>query len=93
MKAIWNDTVIAESDDIVVVEGNAYFPLAALRREYVEPSTTITHCAWKGEANYFTLRVGGQVNRDAAWYYADPEPGAERVAGRVAFWRGVQVSD
>lgn len=91
MKAIWNDTVIAQSDDIVEVEGNAYFPLASLDRQYVVGSDKHTTCPWKGEASYFSLKVGGQVNTDAAWFYPQPKPGAEAVAGRVAFWRGVKV--
>jgi len=91
MKAIWNHTVIAQSDDIVDVEGNAYFPLASLDRQYVVGSDKHTTCPWKGEASYFSLNVGGQVNTDAAWYYPQPKPGAEAVTGRVAFWRGVQV--
>lgn len=91
MKAIWNNTVIAQSDDIVEVEGNAYFPLASLDRLYVVGSDKHTTCPWKGEASYFSLKVGDQVNADAAWFYPQPKPGAEAVAGRVAFWRGVQV--
>ncbi len=91
MKAIWNDTVIAQSDDIVEVEGNAYFPLASLDGQYVVGSDKHTTCPWKGEASYLSLKVGGQVNTDAAWFYPQPKPGAEAVAGRVAFWRGVKV--
>lgn len=91
MKAIWNDTVIAESDDIVTVEGNAYFPMAALRREFTADSVTHTTCGWKGVASYFDIVVNGKMNKDAAWYYPTPMKGAEKVAGRVAFWRGVTV--
>ena len=91
MKAIWKDTVIAESDDTVVVEGNHYFPAAALRREHVEPSERHTICSWKGQASYYSLAVGGERNPDAVWYYPAPKPGAEAVAGRVAFWNGVQI--
>ncbi len=91
MKAIWKDAVIAESDDIVEVEGNAYFPLSSLHREHVLPSNTHTTCAWKGVASYYSVKVGDAVNTDAAWYYPQPRGGAEAVAGRVAFWRGVKV--
>ena len=91
MKAIWNGTVIAESDDIVTVEGNAYFPAASLRREFVVPSDHHTTCGWKGVASYYSLQVGDQLNRDAVWYYPDPKPAAAEVRDRVAFWRGVQV--
>ncbi len=92
MKAIWNGAVIAESDDTVIVEGNHYFPADALHREYVVDSTHQTTCPWKGTAHYYTLRVDGKDNRDAVWYYPTPKAGAEQVANRVAFWKGVEVS-
>ena len=91
MRAIWNGEVIAESDDIVTVEGNAYFPRAALRADVIHPSTHTSICPWKGAAQYFTLEVGGQTNADAVWYYPEPKPDAEHIRGRVAFWKGVQV--
>jgi uncharacterized protein (DUF427 family) len=92
MKATWNGTTIAESDDTVVVEGNHYFPAESLRRELTRPSTTQTTCPWKGEASYYDLVVDGQTNRDAIWYYPDPKDAARQIAGRVAFWKGVEVS-
>ncbi|HRI64931.1 MAG TPA: DUF427 domain-containing protein [Polyangium sp.] len=92
MKAMWSNTILAESDDTVVVEGNHYFPESALRREYFRPSATHTTCGWKGEASYFDVVIGDQVNRDAAWYYPDPKPAAKQILGRVAFWRGVVVT-
>jgi uncharacterized protein (DUF427 family) len=92
MKAIWNNTVIAESDNTVVVEGNHYFPLAAVKPECLAPSATTTVCGWKGTANYYTLSANGQTNPDAAWYYAEPKDAAKEIRGRVAFWKGVQVS-
>lgn len=92
MQAIWNGEVIAESDDTVVVEGNHYFPESALRRELVEPSAHRTTCPWKGTAHYYSLRVNDQTNQNAVWYYPTPKAGAEAVAGRVAFWKGVQVT-
>jgi uncharacterized protein (DUF427 family) len=91
MRAVWQDTIIAQSDDIVEVEGNAYFPLAALDRRYVVDSNTHTTCAWKGVASYYSIKVGDAVTADAAWFYPQPKPGAEAVAGRVAFWRGIKV--
>ena len=93
MKATWNGAVIAESDDTVVVEGNHYFPESALRREYVTFSNHRTTCAWKGQASYYSLLVDGEMNADAAWYYPDPKPEAEMVRGRVAFWKGVKVTE
>jgi uncharacterized protein (DUF427 family) len=91
MKAIWNNAVIAESDDTVLVEGNHYFPMSSLNRGYVTFSNHSTRCAWKGTASYYSLLVNGEMNTDAAWYYASPKAGAEAVADRVAFWKGVQV--
>ncbi|MFM2120258.1 MAG: hypothetical protein RL722_1726 [Pseudomonadota bacterium] len=93
MKAIWNGTVIAESNDTVLVEGNHYFPAAALRREYVSFSNTRSVCAWKGTASYYSLLVNGELNADAVWYYPEPKDGAEMVKDRVAFWRGVKVEE
>lgn len=91
MKAIWNDTVIAESDDTVLVEGNHYFPESALNREVVTFSNNRTSCPWKGEASYYSLLVNGELNPDAVWYYPEPKAEAENIRGRVAFWKGVKV--
>ncbi len=92
-RAIWNGTVLAESDDIETVEGNAYFPAASLNRDYVKPSKTTSYCGWKGDANYYTLAVNGEENKDAVWYYPEPLKGAEAVKDRVAFWKGVRVEE
>ncbi len=92
MRATWNGAVLAESDDTVVVEGNHYFPEEAINREHFRPSETHTHCPWKGEASYYDVVVGGEVNRDAAWYYPEPKQAAGEIRGRVAFWRGVRVA-
>lgn len=92
MRAVWNDTVIADSDATVVVEGNHYFPADAVDRAHLRASSTHSTCPWKGEASYYDVVVGDQVNADAAWYYPDPSPAAREITGRVAFWRGVEVS-
>lgn len=91
MKALWNGKIIAESDDTVVVENNHYFPMEAIKKEYFKPSTTHSHCPWKGEASYYTLEVEGKRNPDAAWYYPAPHDAAKEIKGRVAFWKGVEV--
>ena len=91
MKAIWNEEVIAESDDTVVVEGNHYFPLDSVNEGFLQPSNKTTFCPWKGTANYYSLSVAGAENPDAAWYYPSPKDAAKQIVGRVAFWRGVQV--
>lgn len=93
MKAIWNNTLIAESIDIVEVEGNPYFPLSSLKKEYVLESETTSNCPWKGRAQYFTLQVNGVENKDAAWYYPQPKEAASAVKDRVAFWKGVQLQE
>lgn len=91
MKAIWNNTVIAESEDTVLVEGNHYFPESTLKREFTTFSNHKSSCAWKGQASYYSLIVNGDVNTDAVWYYPEPKPEADMVRGRVAFWKGVKV--
>jgi uncharacterized protein (DUF427 family) len=91
-KATWNGATIAESDDIVVVEGNLYFPRDSVRSEHITASEHTTVCGWKGTANYYDLNVGDQRNQNAAWYYADPKPAAAQIQGRVAFWKGVTVT-
>jgi uncharacterized protein (DUF427 family) len=93
MKAVWNDTVLAESDDTVVVEGNHYFPPEALHREYFRPSDHHTTCPWKGEASYYTLAVDGETNENAAWTYPEPKEAASQIKDHVAFWRGVTVTE
>jgi uncharacterized protein (DUF427 family) len=90
-KASWNGVVIAESDTFETVEGNIYFPEAAVRREYLRDSATHTICPWKGTASYYTVVVEGKENPDSAWYYPDPKPAAKNIANHIAFWRGVQV--
>lgn len=93
MKAIWNGTVIAESDNTVVVEGNHYFPESSLKREYVSFSNHRSSCPWKGQAHYYSLFVDGDVNPDAIWYYPEPSEAAQSIKGRVAFGKGVKVTE
>jgi uncharacterized protein (DUF427 family) len=90
-RATWNDTVLAESDRCIAVEGNQYFPPAAVRREHLRASDTHTVCPWKGTASYYDVVVDGKVNKDAAWYYPQPKDAAKQIANYIAFWRGVTV--
>ncbi len=90
-KAVWNGTVLAESGDTIVVEGNHYFPDESVRTEHLRPSGTHTFCPWKGTANYYHVEVNGARNLDAAWYYPTPKAGAEQIKNRIAFWKGVRV--
>ena len=91
MKATWNGAVLAESDDIVTVEGNHYFPESSLKREYVTFSNHRTSCPWKGQASYYHVDVNGKLNSDAAWYYPEPKSAAQQIKGHVAFWKGVKI--
>src|SRR5215210_5476645 len=84
MRAVWHKTVLAESDDTVVVEGNHYFPPPSIQREYLRPSGTHTTCPWKGEASYYDVVVNGETNADAAWYYPEPSDAAKQIKDRVA---------
>ncbi|ARU87910.1 DUF427 domain-containing protein [Pseudomonas sp. M30-35] len=93
MKATWNETVIAQSDATVVVEGNHYFPPDSIVSEYFKPSDYSTHCPWKGKAHYYSLEVKDKHNADAAWYYPEPKEAAANIQGHVAFWKDVVVSD
>ena len=90
-KATWNGTVIAESDETVVVEGNHYFPPEAINREFFAESQAQTTCPWKGTAGYYDVIVDGDTNRGAAWYYPAPKAAAADIKDHVAFWRGVKI--
>ena len=91
MKATWNGAVLAESDDIVIVEGNPYFPVSSLNQDYFKDSEDTSRCPWKGTANYFDVTVDGETNAGAAWIYHEPKAAAADIKERVAFWRGVEV--
>lgn len=93
MQAIWNNQIIAVSVDTLEVEGNHYFPPESVMQEFLQPSATTTQCPWKGEAHYYSLEVDGDVHRDAAWYYPEPKQAAENIRGRIAFGKGVKVTD
>lgn len=90
-RAIWEGTVIAESDECVVVEGNQYFPAQAVQRECLQPSELTTVCAWKGTAHYYNVVANGKTNANAAWYYPNPSAAAREIKDRIAFGKGVKV--
>lgn len=90
-KALWNETVIAQSEATIVVEGNHYFPPDSVKRDYLRESDTHTRCSWKGTASYYSIEVAGKRNTDAAWFYPDPKEDAAQIRNYVAFWRGVQI--
>jgi len=93
MKAIWENTVVAESNDTIVVEGNHYFPLDSIKQGCLSPSDTHTTCHWKGLASYYHVKVGEKVNTDTAWFYPEPKDAAKAIKNYVAFWRGVTVTE
>ncbi|GAA1348450.1 DUF427 domain-containing protein [Arthrobacter roseus] len=90
-RAMWNGAVIAESEDVVVVEGNSYFPMDAVDQRYFKDSDMYSVCPWKDKASYRTLEVNGQQNTDAAWFYPEPKQRALPIKNHVAFWRGVTI--
>ena len=91
VKALWSGRVLAESNAAVIVEGNQYFPMEAVKREYLKPSSHTTQCPWKGTAHYYHVEVDGMTNENAAWYYPEPKPAAAEIKNCVAFWKGVRV--
>ena len=93
MKAIWNNTVLAESDDTIVVEGNQYFPPESLNKDFFVETDQHTTCPWKGIASYYNVVVDGRVNNGAAWFYKEPSEAAKKIKDHVAFWKGVTITD
>ncbi len=93
MQATWNDTVLAEGDATIELEGNQYFPSSAVNMDYLTASTHQTTCPWKGEARYYHVEVDGERNENAAWYYPNPKEAASEIEGYIAFWNGVEVSE
>ena len=93
MKAIWNETVIAESDQTIKIEGNHYFPPHSIKKEFFRDSNSTSRCLWKGKANYLSVSVKGNTNSNCAWFYPQPSFLVKKITGHVAFWKGVQISD
>lgn len=93
MKAIWNGTIIAESDNTVVVDGNHYFPLDSINPQFFDESAHTSTCGWKGLANYYTINVGGKENVNAAWIYKTPKEAASEIKDYIAFWQGITVTN
>ena len=90
-KAIWNGTVIAESETTVQIEGNHYFPPESIKKEFFKESALHSYCPWKGIASYYNVEVNGKINKDAAWYYPEVSELAKSIKGHVAFWKGVKI--
>lgn len=92
-KAMWKDKIIAESDEYEVVEGNIYFPDESVNKSYLQESDTTSTCPWKGKAKYYHIIIDGEINKDAAWYYPEPKPAAQKIKNHIAFWKGVEVQE
>ena len=90
-QAIWNETVLAQSNDTIIIDGNHYFPPESVNKQYLQESNTHSTCPWKGTANYYDIEVNGKTNRDAAWFYPNAKEKAKHFEGYVAFWRGVKI--
>lgn len=100
MKAIWEGEVIAEADkdDLILIEGNWYFPPSSVKKEYLNKSRTPYYCPWKGKCRYFNLCKGEKCSRDSAWTYPKPKKSAIEIVKKdfgnyVAFWRDVKVEE
>lgn len=91
-RALWKGKVLAESDRTIMVEGNHYFPPETVNREFFAESESHTICPWKGVASYYNIRVNGDMNYDAAWYYPEPSEAAVLIKDYIAFWRGVEIT-
>ena len=93
MKAIYNGTIIAESDETIVIENNHYFPPDAVHHDFLKASDHRTTCPWKGDAHYYDVIVDGKESRNAAWTYPQPKDAAAEIKGYIAFWRRVEVTE
>lgn len=93
MKAVWNGKTIAESNAIIDLEGDYYFPLSSLKKQYFLASQTKSHCPMKGRARYLSLKVNGRFLESAAWYYSPEEDCADLLKNRVGFWKGVEIQE
>ncbi|QNE18245.1 DUF427 domain-containing protein [Kribbella qitaiheensis] len=91
VEAAFNGHVIARSGDILIVEGNHYFPPADVEARFLKRSWLKTLCPWKGIASYYTIEVSGATGRNAAWTYRHPSPLARRIKNHVAFSGDVRV--
>jgi len=87
-RIIMNGTVIAESDNTKMVEGNHYFPPESVKTEYFSETAHNTTCPWKGKASYYTITVDGETAENAAWYYPQPKDAAAQIKGHIAFYKG-----
>jgi uncharacterized protein (DUF427 family) len=93
MKAYWNNQLIADSNQTIVVEGNHYFPPGDIKKEFFKENSHTTVCPWKGKASYYDIVVDEKENSAAAWYYPEPKDAAAHIKNYIAFWKGVEVKE
>ena len=86
VKAIWNGQVVAESDDIVTVDGYHYFPRSAMKADFFRESDRTSECHCKGIARYCDLEVNGQTCVTPVWSYESPTKAFDKIKLRIAFF-------
>ena len=91
VRALWAGEILAVSESCVALEGNHYFPLDSVKKQFLRPSSHTSQCPWKGTAHYYDVVVNGKTNANAAWYYPEPSAAAAEIKDRIAFWKGVEV--
>jgi len=91
VKAIWENMILAESDNMVIVEGNHYFPPDDVNREYLVESDHRSRCPWKGLAHYYHINTNDKKSENAAWAYPDPKEKARHIKGYYAFGKDVKI--
>jgi uncharacterized protein (DUF427 family) len=91
--ATFDGSVVAQSDNTVMIEGNHYFPIDSVTPGVLVESDHTSSCPWKGLSNYYDVSVDGATSHNAAWYYLEPKEAAAQIKDRIAFWADVVVSD
>ena len=91
MKAIFNNQIIAESDQTISFEGNTYFPKDSIIKKYFKKSEASSVCDEKGVAHYYNVQVINKFRDEAAWCYTEPSDYAKEIEGYVAFWKGIRI--
>ena len=93
MKAVVDDKVVAESNDIVERGGYQYFPSAAVRMEWLQKAPkTASDLECPHGVQFYDVVIDGVRHDRAAWSYEAPRPGMKQVAGRFGFWEDVEVT-
>jgi uncharacterized protein (DUF427 family) len=92
MKAVLDGQTIAESNDIVSAGGYDYFPPSTVRTEWLEKTArTAKDLECPHGVQFYDVVIGSKRHARNAWVYEAPQPRLSRVAGRVGFWKDVQI--